>query len=169
MKKANLENQASQILAVKERTKRRRQMTKTQAEMLAHEYNRTFIKDRLAQSEEPDFDLTQYVQCNRHRQGCPAWMKPRHLDVLIRYVPGQLGLGMDIKDIAKDLKLSRRQIHRIIETLQLRFPAAMGRVDAMRKCMFRQLHNVRQKKRSLDGMLAALDEGGVHDELVEIL
>ncbi len=136
---------------------RSRLASKGHARMLADEYNETFIKDRVEHGEEVSFDLTQYVQCNRHRQGCPAYLKIRHFDVLIRYTPGPLGLGMDVKAIAKDMKLSRRQIHRILLVLKVTHPSVINKIGSMRRVMFRQGGSINKKARSYEGILAAFD------------
>ena len=123
--------------------------------------------DRLHDSQQPGFDLHQYVKAGRHRQGCPPMLTHRQLDVLMRYVPGPYGLGMDVIDIAKDMKLNRKTIQRVCNELKTKFPRQMETIENMRRVMFRQGDNMYQQMRSLDGMVAAVDEGGLQDELVQ--
>lgn len=108
-------------------------------------------KKRLADSQEPGFKLEEYIRQGRHREGCPGWLTCRQLDVLIRYVPGPLGLGMEVKNIARSLDLNRKTIHRINKEIQLRFPKAWKRIKAMREVMSKQ-RDCFARYRSLDAI-----------------
>ncbi len=126
-------------------------------------------EDRIHDSQQPGFDLSEYVNAGRHREGCPAMLTPRQLDVLMRYVPGPYGLGMDVVKIAKEMKLNRKTIQRVCNEIEMKFPKPMGIIKNMRKVMFRQGSNMYRKQRtcSLDGMIAAIGESGLLDELVQ--
>ena len=148
--------QGDKLLGLEIKKRRSRPMTKWEAEVLAHEYDETFLVNRIKQADKPDFDLGAYVQCNRHRMKCPAWLKPRYLDVLMRYVPGPLGLGMDQTQTGKDIGISRRQVYRILAAMKKDFPEAMVKVESMRKVMTRQGGNMRTNKRSFEGLLSCI-------------
>lgn len=108
------------------------------AEQKAHKVNATYNTDRLLQSQEAGFKLHEYLQMNRHRRSCPPFLKGKWLDVLMRYVPGPLGLGMDAGAIAVDMRMHRSSIHRILVRLKNKFPSAMSRVMSMRSVMKNQ-------------------------------
>jgi hypothetical protein len=166
MTEQSLNNQADQLISAAKKAEVRDVMLCAEEE--AYEYNKTFFTDRYWQSIQPGFDLKAYVQCNRHRQGLPYLnVTTRQLDVLMRYVPGPLGLGMDVKAIARDMKIGRTSLWRIMSELKEKHPKAMEQVETMRRVMFRQGDNIYQQTRSLEGMCAAVDEGGVQDEMVD--
>lgn len=108
------------------------------AEQKAHKVNATYRTDRLLQSQETGFKLHEYLQMNRHRHGCPPFLKGKWFDVLMRYVPGPLGLGMDAGAIAVDMRMHRSSIHRILVILKNKFSSAMARVESMRRMMKNQ-------------------------------
>jgi hypothetical protein len=109
MRKAKLNELGDKLLSKHYRKLKRNRPTIEQVREEAKRYDETFLKNRFEHSCQPNFDLVAYVQCNRHRQGLPyLTISVRELDVLMRYVPGPLGLGMDVKAIANDMHCIER-------------------------------------------------------------
>ena len=168
MTNQEMNNKGEQLVAACDREAMRVRLTIEGAEVEAYRYDKTFLKDRLAHSDEPGFDLTAYIQCNRHRQGLPYLnVTERQLDVLMRYVPGPLGLGMERKAIARDMNVSRWTVWRLLAELKDKHPKAMETVETMRKVMQRQRTSMSHQLRSMEGMVAAVDEGCVQEEMVD--
>lgn len=156
MKEQSLNNQADQIIAAHEKKVRRQKPTRLQIEDEAYQYNETFIKDRAEHGEQSEFDLTGYTQCNRHRQGLPfLGITVRQLDVLMRYLPGPLGLGMEVTMIARDMRCDRRTVQRVLSELRDKCPEDMEKVKSMRNVLVRQRYNLHEQMISLDSLDAA--------------
>jgi hypothetical protein len=168
MRKAKLNELGDKLLSKHYRKLKRNRPTIEQVREEAKRYDETFLKNRFEHSCQPNFDLVAYVQCNRHRQGLPyLTISVRELDVLMRYVPGPLGLGMDVKAIAKDMHCNRKTVQRILSQLRDKLPDEMDQIETMRKVMFRQGGNMYQQMRSLEGLTNDVGCEGVYEEMVE--
>jgi len=90
-----------------------------------------------------EMNLDEYIESKLYRLGCPSWLALRELDVLMRIVPGPLGLGMSTKMTAISLGVAESTIWRINKGLAEKFPTAWERVQSMRGVMNRQRHGLK--------------------------
>jgi alkylated DNA nucleotide flippase Atl1 len=85
-----------------------------------------------------------YIKAGLHQAGCPTWLRPRELDVLMCVVPGPLGLGMSYAQTAELLDISKRTVTRTTQRIKIKYPSAWERVQIMRRTMLRHQKTLRQ-------------------------
>jgi len=124
------------------------------------------VMKKCTEFDKPEFDLEEYINRKAYRINCPPWLTIRELDVLMRIVPGPLGLGMSQKGVADSLGIWPETVSRICKRLWAKFPVAHERYLSMCRVMNRQRHGLRSN-RSFDGLISAIGDGGLYDELFE--
>jgi hypothetical protein len=108
----------------------------------------------------------EYMKSDTHRANlavhCPDFLKRNTLRVLLCYVPGPLGLGLNQRRAGEFLGLHFVTVCRILADFKDRFPSAWESIQSMRRVMERQRLGLINPI-SLDRLIRSMGEEGVQN------